>query len=389
VSKPAHMSECTGFIYKESLSSGTEKDTITSVESTKLFTCYETPKVSFYMYVSPIEKTAWLLILIQVVIVWLLLNLFMISNDIKTAFSPLLFIVGTMIDEANPVPTFFKKSAVFKSLIISWILVAMLLSSCYQSTLVVELNSPLKGHTPSSLDETFCPIEEDLLDMKAKSGYSLNKFWHTLRHKERERILEQQHKYVKLSQAKNCFAILLFPTEKGNDMWSLGLNWEREPLFYHNLYDIYDETRYPDSSKAKIHRKQKLISGFLSPLSRHFYLLDDTHAEKMVSSRFRTYLSSSKNDTRLALTALEWEIARNEKVVIVGPDSSLANEISYLKSQYKFIKHCTIFSESLDVQNLGWVFWRPYEHKLDRYFRQLVESGIYSIAVKTRTTELL
>jgi len=74
---------------------GTERDTVTSSESTKLFTCYEAaPKVSFYMYLSPLKKTAWLLFSIQAVTMWLLLNLFVISKDIKTSFSPLLFSPG-------------------------------------------------------------------------------------------------------------------------------------------------------------------------------------------------------------------------------------------------------------------------------------------------------
>jgi len=99
----------------------------------------------------------------------------------------------------------------------------MLLSSCYQSILVVELNSPLKGKTPSSLDETFCPVEADLLDMKANSEYSLRHFWDLPELRPRERvipILEQQRKYMKLTQAGKCFAILLFPTEKNEVLWS-------------------------------------------------------------------------------------------------------------------------------------------------------------------------
>jgi len=361
------------------------KVTVTSVESIKVLTCYEEPKVSFYMYMSPIEKTAWLLFFIQAVIVWLLLNLFMISKDIKTSFSPLLFIIGTMIDEANQVPRFFKNSASFKILIVSWILVSMLLSSCYQSFLVVELNSPLKSKTPSSLDETFCPVEEDLFDLKGNQGKfderikSLNRFWNSistdfhnlskLNRDYRPFILEQLHKYIKLGQAKNCFAILLFP-KKNSVNWSFRWNWS---WFFSGYSFLY---------RAIINRNLKLALGFMSPLSRHFYLLDDTNANKMMSYKFWTHLNSRKNDTLTPLTALEWEITKNEKVVIVGPDLSLANEITYLKNQYS-IKHCKIFPESLDVDSVGYSFQGSIEHKLNRYFQQLVEAGIFSIAVKS------
>jgi len=389
--------ECTGYIYKDTIPVENERNTITSVESTKLFTCYEAPKVSFYMYATPLDSTAWLLVSTQAVIVWCLLRIFMISKYIKSSFSPLLFIIGTMIEEAKPVPIFFKTSAAFKVLIISWVLVAMLLSSCYQSILVVELNSPLKGHTPSSLDETFCPIEEDLLDIKGnqandESVGSLLQFWQFTRSSkqsdnelpQRTLRLELQHKYTKLDQNKNCFAILLYPTEKNYVLWSFGLNWNFLPTFYFNLqFAEYNESRHPKLLKAMIKRNHKLSMGLLSPLSRHFYLLDDTDADKMVSNRFWTYLRKTEDNNDVALTALEWEITRNEKIFVIGPDCSLANEIVYLKNQY-FVKNCKIFPESLAIKTVWWGFWRNFEHKLDRYFRQLVETGIYSIAVKNK-----
>jgi len=65
---------------------------------------------------------------------------------------------------------------------------------------------------------------------------------------------------------------------------------------------------------------------------------------------------------------------------VVGADSSLANEINYLKTQYKFNKRCTILPEALVTANPAWGFRSLNEHKLDRYFRQIFETGIYSIA---------
>jgi len=105
---PADQRECAGYIYKETRGFENEKDTITSVESTRLFTCYEAPKVSFHMYVSPLDTAAWLLVSIQAIVVGLLLKLFMILKEIKTSFSVSLFIIRTLIDEANPIPNFLK-----------------------------------------------------------------------------------------------------------------------------------------------------------------------------------------------------------------------------------------------------------------------------------------
>jgi len=59
---------------------------------------------------------------------------------------------------------------------------------------------------------------------------------------------------------------------------------------------------------------------------------------------------------------------------------SLVNELNYLKTQYRFSKRCTILPESLDSESRTWAFRSINEHKLDKYFRQIVETGIYTIA---------
>jgi len=160
-------------------------------------------------------------------------------------------------------------------------------------------------------------------------------------------------------------------------LWSFGFNWRLFPTFYSELqFDEYNESQHPKLLKAMIERNQKLTMGLLSPLSRHFYLLDDIDGDHMVSTRLWNYVSSRNTNPHVALIALEWEITRNEKVVVIGPDTSLANEIAYLKAPY-LINQCKIFPESLAIKIEGWGFRRPMENKLDRYFRQLVETGIY------------
>jgi len=45
----------------------------------------------------------------------------------------------------------------------------------------------------------------------------------------------------------------------------------------------------------------------------------------------------------------------------------------------------TILLESLASESRRWAFRRRQEHKLDKYFRQLAETGIYAIAIRNET----
>jgi len=158
ISKP----ECTGSIHTQSEIIYSERDAMTSSDYIKLFTCYEEPKVSFYIYVSPFDPITWLLILIHAALIWIIFHILICSqNTMTSSYSPILFILGTIIDEAYDVPQSFKRLAAFRILIIGWVLTSMLLSNCYQSLLVVELNSPLKGQPPISAHQMVCPVTED------------------------------------------------------------------------------------------------------------------------------------------------------------------------------------------------------------------------------------
>jgi len=403
ISKP----ECTGFIDTQSEYIYSERDALTSTDYIKMFTCYDQPKVSFYLYVSPFDPITWLLAVLNAALIWFIFHILIRSQQTITSYSPFLFILGTLIDEAYVVPKTFNRLSSFRILIIGWVLTSMLLSSCYQSLLVVELNSPLKGKPPSSAHQMVCPVTEDfeskmlkILNPKMipniqkdptgiKNVYYLSNYWKEFgsisrygrNHSRLQNdMLEQQHKLVRLGEAKNCFAFLLFPTAKKELLWSFGLKWRLLPSFFIQLQFREDPQQESLYLKAMLNRKFKLTSGFLSPLSRHFYLLDDFGADQMVSSRLWNYLAPRIEEPHLGFTALEWEITRNMKVAVVGAESRLANEIHYLKTQYRFIKQCTILPESLARTSQVWSFDRPYEHKLDQYFKSLVETGIYSIA---------
>jgi len=339
---------CAGTIHVENIhvkwsgEQANEKDTTISSDSIKLFTCYEKPRVSFYMYVSPFDTdtTVWLLFLIHAGAVWLVFEVFVHIQQLHSSYSPLLFILGTVIDEAYVAPKKLRRLATFKVLVLPWILGSMLLSSCYQSILVATLNSPLASESMKSVNQTFCPQSDEFLHSfghLTKGNYGrftdafwLDMFWKLMplyilgstRHSNdtwnQHTVLELQQKYLKLPEAKNCFAILLLPTLKLEEIWSFGLKWGTWPLFYYNLrFKEYDEKTEPRSLKAMLNRKFKYTYQLLSPLSRHFCLLDDIGAEKSVSSN--TFfccghiLLQGKRIRILGSLLLSWKLQETKK----------------------------------------------------------------------------
>jgi len=131
---------------------------VSSSDYSKLLTCYEEPKVSFHMYVSPFSTLSWIIILLQATALWTVFYVALVLHQQHLRFSPFLFTLGTLIDEPYGIPSEISRLTPIKLLIIPWMLMSMLLCSFYQSSMVGELNLPLKGQRINSLDEAFCPL---------------------------------------------------------------------------------------------------------------------------------------------------------------------------------------------------------------------------------------
>jgi len=83
-------------VYKEV----TVDSTQTSFDYVKLFTCYEQPKLSFVMYISPFDVEIWIFILCSGAITCILFSKFQkVLNlaHVEKSFTMSLFVVGALI----------------------------------------------------------------------------------------------------------------------------------------------------------------------------------------------------------------------------------------------------------------------------------------------------
>jgi len=133
--------------------------TRTNFHFVKLFTCYEEPKLSFYLYISPFDTPIWILTFCGGISVFLFVSVFQkVSNlaSVDSSFSYLLFVVGALIEEAYILPAKLQRFLTFKILFFPWVITSMLLSTGYNSILVAKLNSPLQTQSIDSINQVFC-----------------------------------------------------------------------------------------------------------------------------------------------------------------------------------------------------------------------------------------
>jgi len=370
----------------------------TQFDFVKLFTCYEQPKLSFVMYVSPFDPEIWVSIFCAGTTTCILFHLIQRVINLSSAdksFSYLLFVVGALIEEAYIFPPKLQRFLTFKVLFFPWAICSFLLSTCYNSLLVANINSPLTSQSINSTDQIFCPLPENLRKTgQTESASFMLKLWQNVsrqiygsrlsKFQHYVRGLEIQRYYSNLESARACFAILMMP-QTNTEIGNFGQNW-LQPNENFNLlmkfaagYFDFKISQLSYNSSA-VRKKFNQLLKFYSPLNRHFYLLDDINLANACSTEFLSYLNSSGN-TNLGETALEWDILNTPKIAVIGPESRLTDEIAYLKLQHRHLKNCHVIHEPLYNTSSYWHFQEKSTTLFDT-FRLLFESGIYLTLLK-------
>jgi len=365
----------------------------------KLFSCYEKPRLSFSMYISPFDYGIWVCIVSSAALLWIIFYLspkVLIPLKSTSSFSKMLFILGALIDDAYFLPQKLKPYATFKLLVIIWSLNSMLLSSCYNSFMVVELNSPLKGQSLSSTDEVFCAFPSRFIGKHNVTALNdtakfLLQFWRYIQSvvnvTDKQGYLDgvgitEQKRYLSLPEAQDCFATISIPAPDAK-LGNFGLNWNYKD-FYRILEDIvngvYNASIFQSYGSLQTRHLRQLYK-FTSPLNRHFFLLDDVNANHTVSPELLAYLNSTV-DPKIGETALEWDVLNTPRIAVVGPELRLRDEIAYLKLQYGSYKNCYLMDGYLFNVSYGWLFYETGRKRLFFDFRQMQESGIYSALIK-------
>jgi len=161
-----------------------------------------------------------------------------------------------------------------------------------------------------------------------------------------------------------------------------GHEWSEPAKLFNTLWNFADGFFDQDISLATFEKSSsnnqfKLLVKFFSPLNRHFYLLDDMElTNNKLSPELFSYFSKRSTRSNLGESALEWEILNTQKIAVVGLESKLMNEITYIKLQYRHLKNCFVTQEPVYNISLYWQF-EEKGTKLMNDFGQLFESGIY------------
>jgi len=135
--------------------------------------------------------------------------------------TPWLFIWRTIVDQSYSIPRSSWIRLTFQQGFIPWILLSIILSNCYKSLLIAQLNAPARGTIIRNLKDIGCPLPEAFKlnhgkpRSKIEVANKLYDFWFTtsvddMSLEESSDHLKTQQRQLLKKQSKDCFAILLY-----------------------------------------------------------------------------------------------------------------------------------------------------------------------------------
>lgn len=152
---------------------------ITSTPGLSFFSCYMVSRgITFSLYLAPFDNFVWIGTVILLVLSSTILSLgfYFFSKKISLV-NIILYFIGCLIDEVSNLPQKCMAFLSFKLLSIPWLVIGMLLSSCYISNFITNLNSPLPGERIDSYEKIYCQEETKIratVDMLRKRYYVRN-----------------------------------------------------------------------------------------------------------------------------------------------------------------------------------------------------------------------
>lgn len=123
------------------------QNVVTTFPGIYFFSCYEVSGgVTFSLYLLPFKPMMWIVAVILLYLSTFLLSLGFYALTRKIyPITIFLYFYASLVDEVSTVPAKLSTLLSFKVLSIPWLLVRMLLSNCYLSICITNLNSPFPG----------------------------------------------------------------------------------------------------------------------------------------------------------------------------------------------------------------------------------------------------
>ncbi|OXA53908.1 hypothetical protein Fcan01_10531 [Folsomia candida] len=337
----------------------------------EFLTCYKESSIDFQFYITPFQPALWagLAVSVASIVSVTLLALYCIGMH-KVLFSPWLFILATLFEEAPPIPGQIEKLSWLRMIFGSWCLMTVILTNCYSGLMITELNAPFKSYTKETFPDLSCGGDYE------KGVNSNSNFL-----KDVVPYYKAFGQYIDFVTKENLLMILNIGNAAKNEACFslLSLTFEaldevvRVPEF---LLDLKENTPLNRISENVVGgsplSSNEVINTFTPEEISNLNLLHPKHPHFPISIYSQRSLPSYSEFQKI----VESEIVSCGRSVFIAESDYLAAEFEFLSRNYFWIK----FTRGKQVRHpvpFGVIFSGEVISKIPGYYRILFETGIY------------
>lgn len=311
----------------------------------QFLTCYSEKQISFEFYISPFESTVWYPLLAGGISIILALSLYIKfgTTQKKVSFSPVLFVLRTLLEEPCPFHKSLEREQFFRIAIAGWILVAFILTNCYTGLMITGLNAPLAGKVHKTFQDLVCNSEQGI--HSAALAWYQETFDRHYYHEFNRDTDQFKNPYL----SRHCFSLL-----------SPLIGWDSTRPKYLFSQFLHEEVMHAANFTAKLPRQTKLVFKLFHPMHAH--------------QPKRSILLESETSSQRRIEA---EVMSCGKVAFVTRSDTLEAEFNFLSRKYPSIP-LQRGEEVFEPVPSGWIFRHAGVSKVPKGYTTLVERGIYA-----------
>jgi len=302
----------------------------------------------------------WISVFVSAVLLATFLNCHIYYNISKTLHFPsLLLYFSIFVEESFSIPSIIEKNKVYRMVTIFWLLTAVVLTNLYNSHVISELNSPLKGAQLTSMADLYGSSNNDTLKKIAFSYYlGRGPITQTFSFDSNERlgfvrsILRRQSSYSGFTFLSDAIK-QPYP----EDVWTHISNPFLYTIPYENLMQIMNcdfGSIAPDSSFCQTLAK-------LMHRSNKYYPSGHTYKRPWKPSDYPR-------------GAVEEKLTQCQKSVFLEPSNQL--EFKYMSENYR--KNSFYYlQDGFESKQFVWPFFNLQKSRLPFYFSLVLQSGVW------------
>lgn len=323
---------------------------ITSFPGFSFLSCHMVSSgLNFNLYLAPYDGAVWIVTVFMIFLSGSVLSFgFYALYKENYAFNLFLYIFGCLIDEVIYIPKKLLVAVPFRVLIIPWLLLGMILSNCYLSILITNLNKPQRGERADKYEQISCLSNKQQI---TTANYTM---------------ISDRFYAKELIEGDNIANFTLPPLVK-----SLG-------GYCYTILSSFKFDFLPELSKTKYNLLSYKFSHFYYEINSQAYSFPPYLQHllfSMLNPRIRWYPSKLKGAVDIN-GVIEEEILQCDRSAHIGPSSEVGIYYDYLSRNYPTKKwyrgEKTVFE-----MPAGFTFQVGKESKMVFYFKLFLQSGIY------------